>query len=153
MAVKHSITRLAKIATALLAFPLLMSCTNVSQAPASDAQRAGAPALIPFPAHLTMQSGQFTIADQTPLIFDKADADSARIAGYFADLVHRKPGIRLVSQAGGTGGGLAPPPGGPQPRRRGGNRPGTAPPRAPPSPPPPPPPRPGTIPLRVRPRP
>ncbi len=62
------------------------------------------PALIPFPAHLAMQSGQFVVDDRTPLIFDGADADSVRIAATFADLVHRTRGLTLVTQPGGTRG-------------------------------------------------
>jgi hexosaminidase len=63
---------------------------------------AATPALIPFPAHIEMQSGRFVVGQGTPLIFDRTDAESARIAAYFADLVYRTRGIRLVSQPGGS---------------------------------------------------
>jgi len=49
-----------------------------------------------------MQSGRFVVSDGTPLIYDRADAESARIAAYFADLVYRTRGLRLVSQSGGS---------------------------------------------------
>ncbi|HEY2574296.1 MAG TPA: beta-N-acetylhexosaminidase, partial [Verrucomicrobiaceae bacterium] len=45
-----------------------------------------------------MQSGQFVVGNGTPLIFDRTDAESSRIAAYFADLVYRTRGLRLVSQ-------------------------------------------------------
>jgi N-acetyl-beta-hexosaminidase len=97
---------LVKIATALVALPLLVSCANReppgTRAPVSEMRMSSA--LIPFPAHLAMQSGQFVVDDRTPLIFDKADADCARIAATFADLVRRTRGLTLVAQPGGTRG-------------------------------------------------
>jgi N-acetyl-beta-hexosaminidase len=106
MAEKFSkaISHLAKIAVSLLALPLLLSCANKepdhagTQAHVSDPRTKAAPALVPFPAHLALQSGQFVIGDGTPLVFDKADADGARIAVNFADLIHRARGLTLVPQ-------------------------------------------------------
>ncbi len=93
---------LAKIAASLAILPLLISCATRQtdhadrQAHVSDTQMAVTPALVPFPAHLAVQSGQFAVSDGTPLLFDKVDADSARIAAIFADLVQRTPGLTLV---------------------------------------------------------
>ncbi len=98
---------LAKIAATLAALPLLLSCTNTDTVPAglqahpAGTQIAAIPALIPFPAHLAIQTGRFVVGDGTPLSFDRMDAESARIAAYFADLVYRTRGLRLVSQPGG----------------------------------------------------
>jgi hexosaminidase len=92
----------AKIATALAILPLLISCAH--RAPDQKGAPGVAPALVPFPAHLAMQSGQFTITDKTPLGFDPGDAQSARIAAYFADLAHRAPGLTLVPQPSATHG-------------------------------------------------
>src|SRR5258708_25804214 len=64
----------AKIAAALVALPLFVSCANREpdhaggRAHVSDTRMT--PALVPFPAHLAMQSGQFVVDDRTPLIFD-----------------------------------------------------------------------------------
>jgi hexosaminidase len=95
----------ARIAAALAALPLIVSCAVPDhagrQAPI-DIQRTVSPALIPFPAHLAMQSGQFVVDDRTSLLFDKTDADSVRIAGSFADLVRRTRGLTLLPQADGT---------------------------------------------------
>ena len=97
---------LAKIAAALVTLPLFVSCANKepdhagTRAHVSDIRIT--PALVPFPAHLAMQSGQFVVDDRTPLIFDKTDADSVRIAGHFADLVHHTRGLTLVPQTAGT---------------------------------------------------
>ncbi|HXS05317.1 MAG TPA: family 20 glycosylhydrolase [Rhizomicrobium sp.] len=92
---------------ALAALPLLVSCTNTEKAPDLPARVAGAPmatpSLVPFPAHLTMQSGRFVISTATPLVFDRADADSARIAASFTDLLYRTRGLRLASRSGGRG--------------------------------------------------
>ena len=60
--------------------------------------------LVPLPARLVMQPGQFIVDDQTPLVFDPADADSARIAAYFTDLVHRTSGLTLIARTNRTGG-------------------------------------------------
>ena len=98
----------SRIAAALAVLPLLVSCTNPDTGPAglqthlAGTHVAATPALIPFPAHLAMQSGRFVISDGTPLVFDRSDAESARIAAYFADLVYRTRGLRLVSQPGGS---------------------------------------------------
>src|SRR5258706_13424225 len=99
---------LAKIAAALVTLPLFVSCANREpdhagmRAHVSDTRMT--PALIPFPAQLAMQSGQFVVDDRTPLIFDGADADSGGIAAAFADLVHRTRGLTLARQPGGTRG-------------------------------------------------
>src|SRR5437899_2642958 len=88
---------LAKIAAALVTLPLFVSCANRepdhagTRAHVSDTRMT--PALVPFPAHLTMQSGQFVVDDRTPLVFDGADTDSVRIAATFADLVRRTRGM------------------------------------------------------------
>ena len=99
MAEKSSFAILPGFAAALLALPLLLSCAHKE---ISQAERAAPLALIPYPAHLTLQSGHFTIGDGTQLVFDPADADSARIASYFTDLVRRAPGLSLTTQAQGT---------------------------------------------------
>ena len=97
---------LVKIAAALAAWPLLLSCAigepDHAGAPAHVADLRMAAALVPYPAHLTALSGQFTVSDATPLLFDTKDADSARVAATFADLVHRARGLRLVSKPGGS---------------------------------------------------
>ena len=87
---------IAALALAVLAMPLV-SCTNREIGPGAS---QSAPALIPLPAHLAMQSGQFAVSDGTPIVFDGADADSARIAAYFANLVHRSRGLALAPQSG-----------------------------------------------------
>ena len=89
----------AKIAAALAVLPLFISCAH-----RPPDHQGTVPALIPFPAHLAMQSGQFTVVNGTPLGFDPGDAQSAWIAAYFADLAHRAPGLTLVPQPGATGG-------------------------------------------------
>lgn len=92
----------AKIAAALAVLPFLISCAHrISD---HEGAQGAAPALIPFPAHLEMQSGRFTVSDGTPLGFDAGDAQSAWIAAYFSDLAHRAPGLRLVPQPGATRG-------------------------------------------------
>ncbi|HEY4940408.1 MAG TPA: glycoside hydrolase family 20 zincin-like fold domain-containing protein [Rhizomicrobium sp.] len=94
----------AQSAAALLVLPLLVSCVTREpipvgrQAHGPDVQTALTPALIPLPAQLAMQSGQFAVSDGTPLVFDGADADSAHIAAYFADLVRRTRGLTLTAQ-------------------------------------------------------
>ena len=87
------LAHLAKVAAALAVLPLLVSCTNPDTAPTAlqarpaGTQMAATPALVPLPAHIAMQSGQFVVGNGTPLVFDKTDAESARIAANFADLV------------------------------------------------------------------
>jgi hexosaminidase len=97
---------LAKIAVSLVVLPLLLSCANRGPDHAgAQAHASGTvvtPALVPLPAHLVMLSGQFVANENTPLIFDAADADSARVAAYFADLVHRTRGLTLASQTSGA---------------------------------------------------
>ena len=99
---------LGKIAASLAVLPLLVSCTNADTVPAglqthsAGTQTAATLALVPFPTHLAMQSGQFIVSNGTPLVFDKTDADSTRIAANFADLVYRSRGLKLVSQSGGS---------------------------------------------------
>src|SRR5438874_4950570 len=85
----------AKVAAALLILPLLLSCASKGPDHAgSQTHISGTtPTLIPFPAHLAVQSGQFVVSDGTPLVFDKTDAESVHIAAYFADLVHRTRGL------------------------------------------------------------
>ena len=51
-----------------------------------------------------MQAGQFVVNEGTPLVFDRKDTESARIAAYFADLVYRTRGLRLIAQSGGKPG-------------------------------------------------
>ncbi|HWD27975.1 MAG TPA: family 20 glycosylhydrolase [Rhizomicrobium sp.] len=58
------------------------------------------PALIPLPAHMVPGQGSFTLSAATPLVFDKTDADTARVAGMFAGLVHRARGIALAASTG-----------------------------------------------------
>jgi hexosaminidase len=68
-------------------------------ASAAPSQAAAPLSLIPAPAHLAMQPGDFTVSDGTPLAFDSADAGSARVAGYFSSLLQRSRGLKLAPRA------------------------------------------------------
>ena len=61
---------------------------------------AGAPALVPFPAHLALQDGQFVVDNTTPLVVERADSDAARIGAYFVDLIQRSRGLTLAIKPG-----------------------------------------------------
>ncbi len=63
-------------------------------AAAADAPQ---PALVPYPAHLTLQAGEFSVDAATPIVFDKADAPAA---AYLVDLLRRSRGITLHRRRG-----------------------------------------------------
>jgi hexosaminidase len=90
---------------ALLVLALSLSGTAETSARAENAppDALSGPALIPFPAHVTAQPGQFSVVDGTALLFDKADAGSARVSAYFRDLVRRTRGLSLARRPGSTG--------------------------------------------------
>jgi hexosaminidase len=52
--------------------------------------------LVPWPAHLTLQSGSFAVKDGAAIRYDRRDKDGARVARYLADLVRRSRGLKLV---------------------------------------------------------
>ncbi|MEI9989100.1 MAG: family 20 glycosylhydrolase [Rhizomicrobium sp.] len=61
------------------------------------AANAPAPSVVPYPAHLTPQAGEFTVDATTPIVFDRADALAA---AYFVDLLRRSRGIALHRRTG-----------------------------------------------------
>lgn len=60
----------------------------------------GAPALIPLPAEITAGQGVFRIDATTPLRVAAGDAEAARTAHYFSELVARTQGYTLAVQSG-----------------------------------------------------
>jgi hexosaminidase len=107
---RHSVLignrRFNRFAAALAFLPLLASCsTSLSDRPTAPTPRPDIlvvhePSLIPWPAHLTPQTGRLTIGDGTPVIYDSADPETPRIAQYLADLSKRSHGPLLVPKAG-----------------------------------------------------
>ncbi len=101
-----SIVRIPALVAAS-ALSLLVACAAPAPVRPAVPVRAVAPAavsslsLIPEPAHLAVQPGQFIVSDGTALVFDSADADSARVATYFTALVHRSRGLTLTPRAAG----------------------------------------------------
>jgi hexosaminidase len=91
----------ARIGLAILALPLILSCTATpvdrGQPSLPRAAAALTPSLIPMPAQLAMRPGNFTIQTGTALVVDPADPDSGRIAEGFRDLVQRSLGLKLAS--------------------------------------------------------
>jgi hexosaminidase len=63
-----------------------------TQAPADP---VSAPSIIPAPRELTMATGSFELSPQTRVEFAR-DAESERVAQYFADLLHRTGGAKLA---------------------------------------------------------
>jgi hexosaminidase len=100
--------RLATAAATFAVLPLIVSCAARlpprSDPPArvSTVTPASSPALIPFPAHLALQTGQFVVADGTAVVPEGGDADGARIATYFTDLLRRTNGMTLAARPDGT---------------------------------------------------
>jgi hexosaminidase len=100
-------TSFPKAAAATLIFLLIASCANSNsgrdvQQRLGNTEMSTAPALIPFPAHLAMRQGRFIVSNRTPLVLDRADAESAWIASYFSDLVYRARGIKISPQSSGS---------------------------------------------------
>jgi hexosaminidase len=91
----------ALVAASMLS--LLVSCTAPAPvqtaAPPQPAMAAPLLSLIPAPVHLMPQPGQFVVTGDTPLVFESADAGSARVAAYFAALVQRSRGLTLTPRA------------------------------------------------------
>ena len=56
-----------------------------------------APSLVPIPAQIAPQSGEFTLSAATPLTFGKQDAFAAK---YLRDLLKRTRGIGLATSNG-----------------------------------------------------
>jgi hexosaminidase len=60
------------------------------------------PAVIPKPASLKREAGQFLLRPTTPIVVPADDADAKRAATLFADLVQRTHGLRLPVVSGAT---------------------------------------------------
>lgn len=92
------------MACAAAVVALLAACSPETPAPPVPAEKPVAvvapPSLIPWPAHVVPRSGALTLQDGTPIVYDSADVETPRIAGYLADLVQRERGPRLVPHAG-----------------------------------------------------
>ncbi|MEP7154851.1 MAG: family 20 glycosylhydrolase [Betaproteobacteria bacterium] len=58
------------------------------------------PGVIPNPATMTWQDGEFSITPATTIVVPAADRDAKRIANYFSDLILRTHGVRLAVQTG-----------------------------------------------------
>lgn len=55
-----------------------------------------APAIIPNPAVLSLQQGQFRLAADTPIVVPAGDREARRAADFLRDLVERTRGLRLT---------------------------------------------------------
>jgi hexosaminidase len=96
------IRTIAKGVAALLLVVGLAACAGTAPAPVTTPQPPSPPApvhpalsLVPWPAHLTLQTGSFTVKDGAVVHSDRGDKDGARIARYLADLVRRSRGLKL----------------------------------------------------------
>ncbi|MEI9887653.1 MAG: family 20 glycosylhydrolase [Rhizomicrobium sp.] len=95
----------AKLGVALLFLALSFSgvAENPARADIAAPAAPAVPALIPLPAHLTMDPGRFVVGNGTALLFAKGDAGSERVAAYFKALVHRTRGLTLAARRGKAG--------------------------------------------------
>ncbi len=73
-------------------FVRLVAAAFLALCGAAAADVPAQPALVPYPAHLAPQAGQFTVDAATRIVFAKADAS---VAAYFADLLRRSRGLAL----------------------------------------------------------
>ena len=92
---------IGKSFAALLLVLVVAGCADNKVAPATTPPPSPphpvhpALSLIPWPAHLILQSGSFTLQNDTAIRYDHGDKEGARVARYLADLVHRSRGMRL----------------------------------------------------------
>lgn len=82
----------------LLAVTLATSSLPMASPAASD------PAVIPKPASLVRQSGEFKLTTGTAIVVAAGDAEAKRIANQLSDLIARTHGLRLPVVSGGIGG-------------------------------------------------
>lgn len=80
-------------------FALVVALVAAMPSPAADVA-ASNPTIMPVPASITAQAGQFDLTGKTPIIVPRHDADARRAADRFNDLLYRTHGLRLVVRNG-----------------------------------------------------
>jgi hexosaminidase len=78
-----------------LAGTAVVAAVIASPAAASDERSASSISVIPIPASITPRAGSFIVRAGTP-IYTTTEAESARVAAYFAALVHTSHSIALA---------------------------------------------------------
>lgn len=91
----------------LRAASLLGGCLilAVAHSPAR-AQTTQTPSIIPFPAHVEIGRGSFTLANGAAIVVPKGDKSARQTAAYLADLLFRTRGLRLRVRSGHDRGGI-----------------------------------------------
>ena len=90
--------RRASIVRAVMAVvAVLVSATAAATAANPATAAAGIVPIIPVPASIAPRAGSFIVRAGTP-IYTSGDAEAARIAGYFADLLQRTHAIAQIAE-------------------------------------------------------
>ncbi|MFC5372363.1 family 20 glycosylhydrolase [Brevundimonas faecalis] len=78
----------------------LALASTLSLTAASAQTERQAPALIPRPVASTPSAGVFALTEAAPIVVPRGDAEAARAAAYFADLMRRTRGLNLTVREG-----------------------------------------------------